>query len=346
MARTSPHPLALFSLIAKNPRAEKVVLHVENKHLLLTLPGGTLALDIGFHTISRSCTLATLGRGFGTDVYIEGTAIATVQCSFEIDFNTGVVMLCDRSWEQRTQVSGPNCYPFEHGRNPRQVIVQRSVNTLLSMGGQRRNLVQFELKWHQDLAETVAKARYYESQPIRPVVTSRRARTDDADDADEEEPSELSSERSSRMHTPGGQLRMRYVTIGDSLGEGTYGVVHKAVDVDRGRMMAVKILRQPGGVSTKEKERRWKKAMKYAEREINALIAVDHVSKDCFSRSSVVSPSCVASLPVLVFPPVSSPFLSSSSLLSSSPFPFLASLPVLAPLPVLASLPFTIASIS
>jgi hypothetical protein len=92
MPRPQPHPLALFSLKPLNPRAKDVVAHPCNSHLVSTVgDDGALALDIGFHIRSKSCnTLATLGRG-ETDIFVEGSSIAKVQCSFEIDLDTNVV---------------------------------------------------------------------------------------------------------------------------------------------------------------------------------------------------------------------------------------------------------------
>jgi hypothetical protein len=84
MPRPQPHPLALFSLIPQNARAKDVVAHPCNSHLASTLRDGTLALDIGFNIRSQSCnTLATLGRN--GDIILEGSSIAKVQSSFEID---------------------------------------------------------------------------------------------------------------------------------------------------------------------------------------------------------------------------------------------------------------------
>jgi len=112
MPRVHPHPLALFSLAPINERAEAVVAHTENSSFVSTLDDGTLALDIG-HIRSKSCntTLATLGRG-DADIFVGGSSIAKIQCSFEI-LDTNVVMFYDRSHGQTTQVFGEHATPFE-----------------------------------------------------------------------------------------------------------------------------------------------------------------------------------------------------------------------------------------
>lgn len=104
MPRPCPHPLALFSLepVRGNERAERVVAYLCNSHLVSKLRDSALALNIGFYIRSKLCnTLATLGRS-ETNIFVEGSSIAKVQCSFKIDLDTNIVMLYDRSHSQTT----------------------------------------------------------------------------------------------------------------------------------------------------------------------------------------------------------------------------------------------------
>jgi hypothetical protein len=143
-----PHPLALFSLVPVkgNERAKRAVAHPDNIRHVSTFSNGREALDVGFHIRGRSSTtLATLGRGTEADIYLEGSSIAKVQCSFEIDLDTGVVMLYDRSHGCTTQVSGENAMPFERER-VQKVLVQKGLNTIIGMGGERRDL--FNSSWN------------------------------------------------------------------------------------------------------------------------------------------------------------------------------------------------------
>ena len=273
-----PHPLALFSLVPVlgNERATRVVAHPDNIHHVSTLPNGREALDVGFHLRGKSSTtLATLGRGIEADIYVEGSSIAKVQCSFEIDLDTGVVMFYDRSHGCTTQVSGENATPFEHGR-VRKVLVQKKLNTIIGMGGEGRNLFQFKLEWHQDPTQTAAAIKDYEAMPCGRVENPRLARTVD------EAPTDLPSRRETRPHTPGSlQLKMRYVTVGKEIGSGHFGRVHKAIDVDSGKVMAVKIMRRPVKIS---EQREWKTTLYYAlKREVETLSKIDHVSKTFFN---------------------------------------------------------------
>jgi len=273
MSRPHPHPLALFSLAPINKRAEEAVAHPENGPFVSRLDDGTLALDIG-HIRSKSgnTTFATLGRG-DADIFVEGSSIAKIQCSFEIDVDTNAIMLYDRSHGQTTQVSGENATPFDYGRL-RKVVVQEQLDTILGMGGQGRNLVQFRLEWHHDPDVAMEKVKNREGITSGYEEHPRLARTViDEDTA-------LPSRRETRIHTPGPQqLKMRYATIGDRLGAGQFGEVFKAIDADSGKLMAVKILKQPGRATQKQQEE-WRQAMNHTlKREVEILAKLSHVSK-------------------------------------------------------------------
>lgn len=272
MPRPQHHPLALFSLKPYNLRAHDVVAHPCNSHLVSILPkDGALALDVGFNIRSKSCdTLATLGRG-DTDIFVEGSSIAKVQCSFEIDLDSRVVMLYDRSNGLTTQVSGDNATPFEHGRR-RRVVVQKGLNTLIGMGGVGCDLVQFELEWHPNPTQTIEKVKNQEGMPWGQDENPRLARTVD------EAPTVLPSQRVTRIHTPGERkLRMRYEkVVGPPLGSGQFGTVYKCIDVDSGKFMAVKILTRPSGKSQDD----WREELHHTlKREVETLSDIDHVRK-------------------------------------------------------------------
>jgi hypothetical protein len=269
-----PHPLALFSLFPYdgNERAKSAVAHPDNIHHASTSPDGVEALDVGFHIRGKSSTtLATLGRGVEADIYVEGSGIAKVQCSFEMDLHTGVVMFYDRSHGCTTQVFGENATPFEYGR-VRKVLVQQKLNTIIGMGGEGRDLVQFELEWHQDPTRTAKAIKDYDALPCGRVENPRLARTVD------EAPTDLPSRRETRPHTPT-QLKMRYVPVGPPLGSGQFGTVYKAIDVDSGKFMAVKIVERPEKLSQQEA---WRKLLK---REVEILCNISHVSKTSSTSS-------------------------------------------------------------
>jgi hypothetical protein len=215
MPSSGPRPLALFSLIPSpgNARAEAVIAHPANRHLTSTLSDGKLALDIGFLIAGNpSKVLATLGRGVDANIYVDGANVAKLQCSFEIDLDTGVVMLCDRSFAQSTQVSGANVIPLERGRIERKIIVQPNINTSMRIGTHDRNFIDFDLHWHRDPKALLDEVKALDQGLGGHFENPRHART--IDDA----PTELPTCLGSRIHTPGQQqLKIRYVPGGKSL---------------------------------------------------------------------------------------------------------------------------------
>ncbi|KAJ6143033.1 hypothetical protein N7471_002486 [Penicillium samsonianum] len=217
------HRLALFSLKPLNEHAKNVVNHPWNQHLTSKLTDGTIVLDIGFQIRSRSHhTLATLGRG-DADIFVDGITIANIQCSFEIEPATNVIMLYDRSHGQTTQLFGNDAVPFEHGRF-RQVVVQKDLNSRLGMGGRAQNTVQFEFIWYQDFPETAEIIKDRESIINDYEENPRLARTTD-----------------------------------DLANLDLAGAVYKGLDIDTGRFLAVKMLQQPKQPS---EEAEWRKLLK------------------------------------------------------------------------------------
>ncbi|KLJ10845.1 hypothetical protein EMPG_09859 [Blastomyces silverae] len=270
MPPSQRHPYTLFSLVPLNERAKEVISDPENQHLTSTQANGTVVLDIGFHIRSRSHdTLATLGRGNDADIYVSGSMISKIQCSFEVETESNVIMLYDRSYGQTTQVLGDGAIPFEHGRS-RKVVVLDQVNAIIGMGGVARNLVQFKLQWHFDPFSMMNSVKNWKGLCIPCVDKPRLARTIDESDT------VLGSQRVTRPHTVAqGSLIMRYFKL-SFLGSGAFGEVHRAVDMDSGRLMAVKILTPPGNGS-EEALLNWRRSRYYSlKREVEAISHLSH----------------------------------------------------------------------
>lgn len=252
-----PHPLALFSLKPLNEKASQVVAHPCNSHLVSISNGGTPVLDVGQvqSASGDNATLATIGRS--GDILVDGSSISRIQCSFEIDRDTNMVLFHDKSHGQTSQVFGDNAVPFEDGRL-RRVVVHKQLNTMIGMGGSGRNQVLFELEWHCRPDMITEKVR--ERQSCRLQSNPRLARTADPTPVE------------TRIHTPGSRLpKMRWQRMGESLGAGQFGTVYQAIDLDTGRTMAAKILTRPRGP---EGDRLWV----ILRREVEILVRISHVS--------------------------------------------------------------------
>ncbi|KAL8815773.1 MAG: hypothetical protein Q9223_005125 [Gallowayella weberi] len=259
--RTAEHPGALFSLVPMNPslvpmnpRADGVVSNSRNQHLAWLSEVGedgkqTTNLSVGFNICSKKggfSTIATIGRGDDVDIYVEGSAISKLQCTFQIHLGSKKVMLFDNSTSHTTQVySGDKqediVRPFEHERPlPRSIVVTENLNNVVGMGGEARNLVLFRLHWHRTDAETLKYIQtrqdlpknYQQEYADNPGLAQTRSQEHDTT-----EPSRMQT----RAHTPS-QLRMRY-TVGDRVGKGSYGDVYQAVNLDTGSLVAMKVLR-------------------------------------------------------------------------------------------------------
>ena len=267
MPRPVPHPLALFSLLPMNERARAVL--ARNDRLVSWLKNGKVVLDIG-HTRSISgddAILATLGRN--GDIELEGSSIAKIQCSFEVNLDTKVVMFYDRSHHQTSQVFGQNATPFENGRL-RKVVVQSNVNTIVGMGEVGCNLFQFELVWHHEPAQTMEMIKNRGTITLGYEENPHLARTVDGTD------NALPSQRETGFHTAGLEhSRLRYADI-IKLGSGQFGEVFKVVDVDSGKLLAIKRLIPPHGAS----EQRWRPQLHNTlKREVDILSRISHVSE-------------------------------------------------------------------
>lgn len=265
MPSRPPHGLAIFTLYPLNPLASNSVHHPANEPLTSVGPDGKLGIDVGIKIRSRSRqTLETLGRNGG--IFIDCPSVSRVQCSFEIDDDSKAILLYDRSFHETTQVFGSEgaaLFPFERGRRPRQVVVAPNVNVVIGMGGTYCDLVKFKLVWWD------RDPKILEDSPLV-LPDPKLARTLGA--AETEQP----SRRETRTHTPAtGTSLIRY-SIKDSvpLGEGKSGKVYKAINVDSGKHMAVKIIRIPGQATEGERS-----AFRLAVKtEIEMLERLDHVS--------------------------------------------------------------------
>ena len=199
-------PLTLFSLWPMNQMAESAAADPLNYHVS-QLERGITVIDIGFQIRTRSCTtLATIGRG-DVDVYVPEPYISKVQCSFEIDLNTHVVMLYDRSFANTTQVFGDDSVPFEHGR-PCKVVIKNKLNTCIGMGGSSRRRIEFRVQWHLSVADAMNNIRQQNIAALTNTENPRLARTIDVADTI------LPSRPETRIHTQNQhQLKMRYAYV-------------------------------------------------------------------------------------------------------------------------------------
>ncbi|KAF7544175.1 hypothetical protein G7Z17_g10158 [Cylindrodendrum hubeiense] len=258
--------MAFLCLVPENDAARAVVADPFNASF-----ASQGVLHIG-HTRPKPCgTLVTLGRG-DVDIYLDSPSIARIQCSFVLDPDTHVVMLQDLSRKWSTQVSGDKSAPFEHNRE-RQVVVCKELNTRLGIGGEKKDIFQFSLHWHQDLLYTMRKVaeRGKASSTMSYQENPGMARTIDEADTVAQTP-----RYNTRIHVPA-QMAIRYIHLeGGELGSGNVGRVYKVLNVDTGKFMALKTLIKPKG-NDPGTLAKLNTSVEYAlKREIEALARIRH----------------------------------------------------------------------
>ena len=212
-------PWTLFSLVPANQRATDVVMHVSNGHLM-RFDAGTYVLDVGqVRSMSGAdMTLATLGRN--GDVFVEGSMISKIQCSFELEGTSSFVMFYDRSHGQTSQVFGDNVAQFVSGR-PRRLALPTTMDITIGMGGRQQDYVRFRLRWYVENPAEAMREMVKNGQAATRQENPRLART--AAEAD----TVLPSQRQTRIHTHVPEPKLRY-QMGEILGAGQYGSVHSA----------------------------------------------------------------------------------------------------------------------
>ncbi len=223
---------ALLMLVPANEKAKELLHDPDNSPCQDQF--GKRGFDIG-HRLSSSgdpSTLATVGRN--GDIKLQGGIFSKIQCSFVVHETSKRVLFYDRSSNLSCRVyGGEREYPFEHGRTPRRVVVSPECNIYIGMGGERKDLLRFQLLWFVG-PEWVQEFNKLRMNGVPPPAAHLAGTVDEMDTM-------VHSTRQTRIHTGERRFRMRFDKL-ERLGSGAFGEVHKAIDIDSGDLMAVKIL--------------------------------------------------------------------------------------------------------
>ncbi|KAG8159919.1 hypothetical protein KVR01_010556 [Diaporthe batatas] len=224
----------LFWLHPESPAAYEVINDPENAYLIdRSHPSPCFAIGHFRSKCGRRETLVTIGR-LG-DIVLRSTTFSREQCSFEIDPTTNVIMFHDSSRVGTSNVHGRDSTPFRFG-SPRKVVVQQGLNTYIGMGGQRRDIVVFRMQWPHASPETL---KLVEARDVRALAVNPRFLRTDSGNTETEVPTKAQT----RVHSARPERPMiRWAKI-DALGAGAFGEVIRAVDVDTGRLVAVKTVK-------------------------------------------------------------------------------------------------------
>lgn len=258
----------LFSLRGYNSKGTAVVTDSNNRHFL-SESNGDPVLEIRYDHQSKSPdTLLTIGR-LG-DVRVDNRLISRIQCSFEIDQKTGIIMLYDRSTSGSTQVhsEGSNCMKMKTDNHVRRVLVNGNINTVIGMGGTYSDNVMFELLWNYNTLQAMSIMQHRSTIPLHRQNPCHALTVA----AETEAPSRIT-----RMHTPSyvAKSETRYSIVGE-IAAGTSGNVKKVVDVDLGDVYAMKIISPPQDA---DKATWAKEKLPLLKREVENLFRLRHVSE-------------------------------------------------------------------
>ncbi|KAK4071315.1 hypothetical protein Purlil1_13458 [Purpureocillium lilacinum] len=257
MLQPDPKRDILFSLVPLNQLSVDVLKDTDNRHHVAAINAGDdvsrEVLHVGFTTSSAKYTLATIGRQ--GDIVVRAPNISRVQLSFELVETTFEVMAYDRSSNQSTAFLGPQAMSFRPGQTTRRVLMDRQINLELGFGGHDARQFRFRIMWHDPPPLTITQAlAFREDSP-------RQART-----LEDDTPGVTMPECTTRVRdiSSGAQMRFSNRAL---LGNGGFGVVFEAVDVESGKVFAVKRIKRPD-VGTHR--------YTLLQREVNALRGLCH----------------------------------------------------------------------
>ncbi|KAJ0122161.1 Protein kinase [Diaporthe amygdali] len=144
-------------------------------------------------------------------------------------------MFYDDSRGGTSSVMGPDSTPFRPGHS-RKVVVQPNLNSIIGMGGEKRDLITFRIEWLYQPPKTM---ELVEKRDLKSLLQNPRFARTDSDNAKTVVPTMPQT----RIHSTLPKRPMiRWARI-KLIGSGAFGQVLRAVDVDTGRLIAVKIVK-------------------------------------------------------------------------------------------------------
>lgn len=265
----SGHPTVLFWLAATNDTARKSIQNEVNRDSVGLLPGldAVKAFVVAFDMDVRTpgCLL-TLGRE--GDVQLLGSQISRIQCQIQLHPKTQEILIRDTSASKNTKVvdvTRPERLFFSKSEDvPRQVVIRVGNTIRLSMGGDNKDLYQFEVVWPtRDLKML---------QAMKASTTEFVARRKKIQNEVTHYTTPLPASRyESRIQTSGSSETWLHRKL-KFLGSGTYGNVFQTVNMHTGEYFAVKVMRRTQPSST---DIDWRKSI---HEEVRFLETLSYVS--------------------------------------------------------------------
>lgn len=254
-----------FLLVPFDAPAEAVLQDPRNRNLLRTNDDGIVGLAVPYPK-DKSKVMAVLGRGSEVDIFINSEYISRAHATFVLDMESGAVMLHATNPRTFILVQNDGIERYDFGPSlPRKILVSTKVNRKIGFGSSESNVIKFELVWEKNRMDRQTRKSFYNLVPAQPTHDRRTLDTGDA--------TAFASPYETRIYTPQCSREIRYSKY-DEIGEGSVGRVFKAIDVDTGCSMAIKIQERPDFETCRE-------SWVCMKREVESLSELKHVSASC-----------------------------------------------------------------
>ncbi|RMD39837.1 hypothetical protein DV735_g5289, partial [Chaetothyriales sp. CBS 134920] len=228
------HAETLFHLEPLDATTRAILDHTDNTPFVSLSSEGRLALEIGYHVSSKprgGRVIARLGRD--ADLILPAKTIAQVHLAFEVHPISHAILLCVRA--ENTQSVKVEPGGFRPGGHLRQVVLDPGINNYEITVGENVRPFHFAVRWRLDISSTAyAVDNGFQAAQAR-AVNPRWFKTEDDSDYD------IRSWYTTRLQS-GVIASVRHAQLGQKLGVGSYGSVHRGIDLDSGHLIAVKVV--------------------------------------------------------------------------------------------------------
>lgn len=268
----SAKPGTLFHLVPVNDVARESLGHPDNQRFVSLSADGDLGLEVGFHVSSvPGRVIARLGRD--GDLILQQRNVSAVHVAFELHPDTLVVLLSVRAKRMSSVIVRPKVITGQEEEKIEEETIEG--DCVLSYGKKYDiDIVRysFSLIWRQREPEplrALAVQDYQRALQQQVNVRSRNLPT--------ESDSEVYTWHNTRIHTARRILCREADGVPRVLiGQGQFGAVYRAVDLESGHAFAVKVIKLDQYPDIEQ-------ARAVAHREVKALQRLNHVYHMSFS---------------------------------------------------------------
>ncbi|KAL2175261.1 kinase-like domain-containing protein [Thermothelomyces heterothallicus CBS 202.75] len=225
----------LFHLVPDNDAAREALLHPDNSRFVSNTHTELQGLEVGFHvpSVPKGRVITRVGRD--ADLILRGRTVSAVHVAFEIHPETLVVLLSVRS-KHSSSVTISSDFSEAKQKIQGDCVLVYGTSYRISIVSYNFLLIWRDLGSVEALRQLAIEGYQISLQRIQ-TIRSRDLPTDG-------DSSELHSWHNTRLHTARRILfREAEGAPRELIGEGTFGAVYRAVDLESGNPFAVKVVK-------------------------------------------------------------------------------------------------------